>query len=37
MLSGVSAECGVRGTVEGDMGESDGDAEGTGEDMLWTG
>ena len=38
MLSGVRAECGVRGTVEGDMGENcDGEGVGAGEERLETG
>lgn len=35
MLSGVRAECGVRGTVEGDMGENwEGEGEGAGEERF---
>lgn len=34
MLSGVRAEWGVRGTVEGDMGEN-WEGEGAGEEMGW--
>lgn len=38
MLSGVSTECGVRGTVEGDMGENwEGEGVGAGDERLWTG
>jgi hypothetical protein len=38
MLSGVRAECGVRGTVEGDMGENcEGEGDGAGEERFWTG
>lgn len=40
MLSGVSAECGVRGAVDGDMGEAEGMEGGAGEvrpGMEWEG
>ena len=38
MLSGVRAECGVRGTVEGDMGENcEEEGDGAGEERFWTG
>ena len=36
MLSGVRAEWGVRGTVEGDMGENcEGEGVGAGEERFW--